>query len=82
MILKRNAPASFLKIIILMKAALSEAGQSTRETGLKRTPASIYWNGPRTYHIFKSEITLNQYLKAIASRKSLKENIAKTGQSQ
>ena len=33
-ILKRNAPASFLKII-LMKAALSEAGQSTRETGLK-----------------------------------------------
>lgn len=46
---------------------------------VKRTPASIYWNGLRTYHIFKSEITLNQYLKAIASRKSLKENIAKLG---
>ena len=46
---------------------------------VQRTPASIYWAGLRTFRIFKSDITLDQYLKTISYRKSLKENISKLG---
>lgn len=45
---------------------------------VKRTPASIYWAGLRTFRIFKTDITLDQYLKIIAT-KPLKDDISKLG---
>ena len=46
---------------------------------VKRTPASIYWAGLRQYHIFKDTITIDQYLKSIAYRKTVKDNVSKLG---
>lgn len=46
---------------------------------LVRTPASIYWAGLRKYQIFNDSITIDQYLKTIAYKKMVKENISQLG---
>ncbi|MBR2823243.1 MAG: hypothetical protein IKE24_06140 [Clostridia bacterium] len=47
---------------------------------VKRTPASIYWAGLRSYGIFTGGgVSLSEYLRAICSIKSQKANLKKLG---
>lgn len=48
---------------------------------VQRPPSSIYWAGLKTFGIFKSDISIDQYIKIISLKKSLKENISKLGNS-
>ena len=48
---------------------------------VQRPPSSIYWAGLKTYRIFRSDISIDQYLNTICYRKSLKANISKSGNS-
>lgn len=47
---------------------------------LKRKPSSIYWNGIRTFGLFKyDKISLGEYIKAVCSLKNQKEKIKNLG---
>lgn len=47
---------------------------------LKRKPSSIYWNGIRTFGLFKyDKISLGEYIKTVCSLKNQKEKIKKLG---
>ena len=47
---------------------------------LKRKPSSIYWNGIRTFGLFKyDKISLGEYIKAVCSLKNQNEKMKKLG---
>lgn len=47
---------------------------------LKRKPSSIYWNGIRTFGLFKyDKISLGEYIKAVCSLKNKNEKMKKLG---
>ena len=47
---------------------------------LKRKPSSIYWNGLRTFGIFKyNNLSLEGYVKAVCSIKEYKNEVSKSG---
>lgn len=47
---------------------------------LKRKPSSIYWNGIRTFELFKyDKISLGEYIKAVCSLKNKNEKMDKLG---
>lgn len=47
---------------------------------LKRKPSSIYWNGIRTFGIFKyDKISLGEYIKAVCALKNQNDKIKKLG---
>lgn len=49
-------------------------------TKLKRKPSSIYWNGLRTFDIFRHDsLSLNNYAKMIYKNKQFKEALANAG---
>lgn len=48
---------------------------------VKRPPSSIYWAGLKTYGIFTKDISIDQYLRNICLKNSLKENISKSSYS-
>ena len=49
---------------------------------VKRPPSSIYWAGLKTYGIiYHPSFSIDEYLNTVSIRKSLKENISKSGNS-
>ena len=48
---------------------------------VRRPPSNIYWAGLKTYGIFTEDISIDQYLRNICLRNSLKENLSKSGYS-
>lgn len=48
---------------------------------VQRPPSSIYWAGLKAYRIFQSDISIDQYINSICSRKALRDGISKTGNS-
>lgn len=48
---------------------------------VQRPPSNIYWAGLKTYRIFHSDVSIDQYLNTICFRKSLKSNISRSGNS-
>ena len=49
---------------------------------VKRPPSSIYWAGLKTYGIiYYPSFSIDEYLNTVSIRKSLKENISKSGNS-
>lgn len=59
----------------------SEKQRINRNKWVKRPPSSIYWAGLKRYGIFRSDISIDQYLQEIYSKNSKKEIFHKSGHS-
>ncbi|MCF6409590.1 DUF6361 family protein [Pseudalkalibacillus salsuginis] len=46
---------------------------------LKRKPSSVYWSGLKTFEIFKHDLTLNNYAKAVFRMQRNKESLRSLG---